>query len=258
MIQSVTFKGLQECPIPHTVKLKHLKDQTFEFTTGINLILGGNATGKTTLIDNLARWAFCGPLGGQEVNQNTLLSAGQSVSDMEIVYDGGEIFHMTSKHDESLRPESRLAFLLIMKKHCDSSGEFDLRRLGFMFDGKFPPSNIPEDFQTPPEWFGEGGEAKFTSEGLNTLLLDEPFRSQDAQYRIKAWGHLKEFSQDHQVIMASHDPLALVYADNIVCCDPYAYEVDGEKVGYVAYTKHHLVRLCEILTDPKKTEPNPI
>lgn len=61
MIESISFKPLSELPetgVPYMLKLPAIAGKTFEFKPGINLIVGRNACGKTSLLEVIRKMTF--------------------------------------------------------------------------------------------------------------------------------------------------------------------------------------------------------
>lgn len=60
MIKSVFIDNNKNLPLKYSYKLESLKNGTrFDFTNGVNIIIGKNGSGKTTLLQNIASYLLC-------------------------------------------------------------------------------------------------------------------------------------------------------------------------------------------------------
>lgn len=73
MIHTIAFKDPKDECLPegiypsHTFKLPAIKGKTFEFKPGLNVIVGRNGCGKTSLIDAIRYLTFCDQVFGSSI-----------------------------------------------------------------------------------------------------------------------------------------------------------------------------------------------
>ena len=223
-------------------ELPCLKDKTFTFTRGLNVIFGPNGSGKTTLLRTIASYTGCPEKGGWSAYTNPSGCFGISKEEKNsypecfrgtapgkakasVVWDGTPTFlHMSRQSDEKL-----LAFgmddndlMTDMERLWEkdiSAGEQRLKRIARLMDVvKSPPDLTNPSMNHDHNNAWTNAQKRFVEhinslpkDGPSTVLLDEPIRSIDIIGQVAFWTNLiPKLVKDHQVIVTTHSPILLM------------------------------------------------
>ncbi len=185
--------------------------------TGLVLLLGESGAGKTTLLNILA-----GQLGfdNGEINWNGNVLQGlvppELAAETEYLTQAPFFADFLSVRDN-----------LRLLGRDDARTEAELARLGLEQKAE----------QLPPTL--SGGERQRLSfvrsclKDKRILLLDEPTASLDGENKRRLFALLRELAGDRLLICASHDPVALDYADEVVRFDKETGRLTQERLREV-------------------------
>lgn len=103
MLESVFIKNNKNSPINYLNKINSFKNnKSFNFKSGINIIIGSNGSGKSTLIKLISMYTLCENSIGSEIPLNNMLNFPRlfystshilNEKQKEEFYDGVEIKH---------------------------------------------------------------------------------------------------------------------------------------------------------------------
>ena len=258
MIYKLTIKDPNQTPVPWFGKVEAFaKPRSFEFKPGLNILWGRNGTGKTTLTKLLARFFHCEQGNRSVVTQdslNTLVGGGLNDFDIakavQVEHDGQNVRHFDPGHAVGLMG-GMAAFDwdfghegMMNATFKGSAGQTTMYR----FDNLL--TEIIAGIVPKIEWMMKRSEVNSLWEkridraaallkanakkGPPTFLLDEPERSYDLNAQAGLWRMLRAYSDEVQLIVASHSLFAL----NL----PEAHYIDLSP-GYLATSKAALALL---------------
>ena len=220
--------------LAHAKSLPFLDDPV-KFEEGLNLIVGPNGTGKTTLLQTLARLFFCEQQGYPKFNGFNDFSNIFNVMDNKIDFTDlvkhnsfpvffNHKYHMSSYDEDNF--EDSFGSMFVKMRH--SSGEFqayELNKLGQNLKVLKSYLDLAEEFKAKVnstyrkkcnvymKWLKEG--ITLDKSTKITILLDEPTSNMDIAKRINYWKVLQKLSEHHyQVIIAVHDVTPFFVNDN--------------------------------------------
>jgi predicted ATPase len=228
----------------YAAELPDLANKTFTFTKGLNVLFGPNGCGKSTLLGILgaysgtrAGWSkFMSPMilsGKKELYPEIFKHDSPGGCQAKVVWDGSPSF-LTSpevrKSPGGVEESQDGVFSTkdVMREMFSrpSSGEMGIFHLKKMFEVLSRPPDLtmlPKDYMKANDlWKGAMDSFKayvmaLPKNGPPTILLDEMDRSLTIPNQVKLWSSvLPEAARRFQVIIATHCPYALVYADNVV------------------------------------------
>ena len=227
MIHRLEISDLENCVLAYAKHVEFLNGkQSLEFTPGVNILWGRNGSGKSTVLEIMARWLCCFDGDTQLLGKYTLscLSQWDYQSSASIpkdgvipIHDGNPVTHFDPSKEVGVQGGSICSdFGLrglqnIMSK--GSSGENALRdlypTLEGLVSGKFPELRMNVRPGDPHETFlREGNVPPQEKTNIPTILLDEPCRSLDLDRVVGFWQRIAE-AKGVQVIVATHSPFAL-------------------------------------------------
>jgi energy-coupling factor transporter ATP-binding protein EcfA2 len=219
-------------------QLPSLKDRTFHFDKGLNVLFGTNGCGKSTLLKCMKAYCAVANGGWSAVSNYQSLGVG-SINHFPFVYraltptgecdtivewDGTPTFY----NDSDLRIDDMSWFYNkdVLKKEGltseaeqmdymakrPSSGQTRMQKLNKIFN---IAKNPPEPTETSPNP-GNKYEAmeiaylrSLRRTGRVTLLLDEPEKSLSIPKQIELFRLLQKFGSEFQIIIATHSPFIL-------------------------------------------------
>lgn len=221
----------------------NIKDRIFEFKPGLNVIVGGNGTNKTSLLKTLA--AYCGidkggfsrisepsKIGSQYQSHYPfcyhVYAPGKSHAVIE--WDGTPTFYNDSdqmgKNDMTwfINPDQSSDGISTEAEQMDvmaskpSSGQYRITKINKIMQMlQNPPSlnSVPENIISPEERAIAQFEVNYINSlprsGPMTVLLDEPEKALSLEKQLELFDTLDELSKYFQVIMVSHSPFILLH-----------------------------------------------
>ena len=219
-------------------ELKYLKDRTFKFTEGLNILYGPNGSGKTTLLRILGAYSCCWhkdyggwsripkpPLVSQSKYKfpSYLRSLCVGECSADVGWDGtpamyheagksdnfADYFYGTDLEDSPDGLNSGLEQLQI-KMQNPSAGQLRMYKL----------KKLKEKWGSPPDLTKSGSRSKPFREAFckyieqlprgdrTTLLLDEPGRGLSFENQFMLWAELiPSWAEKSQIIVATHSIL---------------------------------------------------
>lgn len=229
MIYKVKIKDNQKSPLHYLPDLEAFKNGTeYLFQPGVNVIVGENGCGKTTLMKLIESYLVvdkeeCGR-GTFNSNINRLYqSLGKDfLGGVSVIADYEKntfrLCHVAEKDDDQVMSSFRNFGTFFEQKHA-STGEgvhMALASLfGYMFGGgaklKFNYSQFKEDY---PEYIKYITKHRNTCIDEWTILMDEPDRNLDIENIDEIRGVLSFHKEQTQIIAVIHNPLLIYNLSN--------------------------------------------
>lgn len=241
MIESISLTGLKASPkFGYAAELPFFKGRrVVKFKPGLNILYGGNGTGKSTVLNILGDTLCARQSGVSVVTYDALDSStqmgrgrGRSISDairLSVKHDGQPLVYLDPRNSVGLRHGAfdddfmGRGLQEIFGGRGLSTGQNALRRGTHALQvvtGKVEPPSAIEYKVGKKELNGFWAE-KFAivekhleatiPKGQLTVVLDEPEAGYSFEWQAQLWntlGHEKVTSRV-QVIVASHSPFAL-------------------------------------------------
>lgn len=234
MIYKLDIRDPKKTPFNWLHRVDALKDpRVFEFQPGLNILWGGNGSGKTTVISMLATMFHCRQ-GNQPVVTQTSLNElygrnkDETMSGVLVEHDGQGVRHYNPSHTTGImygRIDDDFAHegLLNLASEKASAGQDTVGRftpiiwevaLGVVPKlrwtlSKGSVNGLYQDRLTRAEEFLKANREK----GQPTILLDEPDRNLSLGTQINIWEFIRAYSDEVQIIVASHSIFALDIPD---------------------------------------------
>jgi predicted ATPase len=193
------------------------RDYTFSFQPGLNLILGPNGIGKSSILTCLAKY-FCCYQGGVQKITDTALSFETPPSGLVVEHTGDPVLFADSSKQVGV-VGGCFDFDFIQEgireaSVCFSHGQRTMTRLEQMVEVLIKKSTpaVPVS-EKVPHLQGSGQPT-----GGVTLLVDEPEKSLDIRTQI----HFLLFLRKHalvtgnQILVATHCPFALYLPAHVI------------------------------------------
>jgi predicted ATPase len=233
MIRSFEIRDPEKTHVEWLPKVEALaKPRKFEFSPGLNVLWGINGSGKSTLLRMLAQLLHCHQGGEQKITETSIRDlipwrvSGKGVAfeeleaAMALDHDGATALYCDPNATVGLLGGGFDYDFLDMgignTMAKGSSGQMTTFRMSTVLEAvlgiKAPPGAVWKAHKGPgagtayiQKMLAGSGEAS----GRLTILLDEPDRSLDLTSQYNLWSILRGAAREHQVIVASHTPLAL-------------------------------------------------
>lgn len=248
MIRSVTVRDARCAPYSYIADIPALKEgTTIEFKPGINIIVGANGCGKSTLIKTIATYLLCGngcmktPTGynsvGDAVNDRHLWdpTEGEKLLDgIDVAHDyNGVAFILRNSYEmengDALRDMD--SFVSAYKRRVSSMGENTMFSIQTLFDVMFadkgveylafPVANLKkimdnagdvwkERIRQLLQYYKRNQVTDLTPEDFQyTVLMDEPDRNLDIYNLDQVADILSQDKEMTQLIATVHNPLLI-------------------------------------------------
>ena len=248
MIRSVTVRDARCAPYSYVADIPALKEgTTIEFKPGINIIVGANGCGKSTLIKTIATYLLCGngcmktPTGynsvGDAVNDRHLWdpTEGEKLHDgVDVAHDyNGVAFILRNSYEmengDALRDMD--SFVSAYKRRVSSMGENTMFSIQTLFDVMFadkgveylafPVANLKkimdnagdvwkERLRQLLQYYKRNQVTDLTPEDFQyTVLMDEPDRNLDIYNLDQVADILSQDKEMTQLIATVHNPLLI-------------------------------------------------
>jgi len=229
----------------------HLKDRTFSFNAGLNVLFAENGGGKSTILKTLAAYSGIERGGWTQLSNPAKLAsraAGQfpyvyraytpSNLDAQVGWDGTPSFYNDSEmlnknnftwfFDSDKLSEDGIttgAEQLDVMAAKPSSGQYRIHKLNKIMQVIQNPPNltsIPDDIADKESVKAEIQYIhSLPRKGKMTLLFDEPEKALALPKQLELFQTLKILSNHFQVIIATHSPFILFFEGaNIIDVNP--------------------------------------
>lgn len=248
MIKSVTIRDAGNAPYAYIADIPALKEgTTIEFKPGINIIVGANGCGKSTLIKTIATYLLCGkgcmktPTGynavGDAVNDRHLWDPTETeklLDGVDVAHDyNGVAFILRNSYEmeegEALRDMD--SFVSAYKRRVSSMGENTMFSIQTLFDVMFadkgveylafPVANLKKIMDNAGDvwkerlkklllYYKRNQVTDLTPEDFQyTVLMDEPDRNLDIYNLDQVADILSQDKEMTQLIATVHNPLLI-------------------------------------------------
>lgn len=239
MLNSVYIEDNKKAPLHYLEKLPTFKNgKEYIFKPGINIIIGPNGCGKSTLINLISSYLFCERGMVTKIPNEAFLFPKIFDFENESILNGIKIHHdfrsicfrykPSMEMNESEVMDNISNFSMFLNGKSASTGEKTLESLGFLFKEfnnqktyEFPIKKLKELADNVNDlWknkinsllnYYEENKIKITQEEFEfTLLLDEPDRDLDIDNIESIYNILSYQKPKTQVIAVIHNPI-LIY-----------------------------------------------
>lgn len=221
MIRSLKIVNIDATPVPWAPKAKLLQGMTeFKFENGLNIVWGENGTGKSTLISIMARLLHCEQGGKQKVTAESTRNLGRVYPRGAVLdHDGSPVSYVCPDKTPGLIGGTfDYDFLEKGVWNCQfhgSHGETTVFRINEAIMQAIDASKFAQSPEVECPTHGNFlGDIRAALKGTGererpTVLLDEPDMSLDMFKSAKLWDILSFASKSCQVIVVTHNALAL-------------------------------------------------
>lgn len=227
MIEKVVVTDNTNSPLHYLPNLNNFENgKVYEFKAGVNIIVGENGCGKTTLLKLIERYLMveyteCGK-GEFNSNINKLFrgfSKDSFFSGVDVYADYYKnTFRLSHSNEKAYRQDIRTLdeFGTAWQQSKSSTGEGVVVALTYLFDFMYGgKANLKYDYsqfeENYPQYYEYVKSHRVECEDEWTILMDEPDRNLSLFYLAQIRSILSFHKENTQIIATIHNPL-LIYA----------------------------------------------
>ena len=260
MIKSVIIDNNKNLPLKYSYKLESLKNGTrFDFTNGVNIIIGKNGSGKTTLLQNIASYLLCKhnyysqlpnfAVFGEALKLNDLFNDNELKGGMKVKCDyAGVVYNYVPCYEKR---DNYDAYAIANKMECanKSVGEkvkvelnslfniaFNNRKVQFpikeLMSKRDSSNNLwKERFTNLLKYYKENSFVPTQDDFSFTFIIDEPDKNLDISNIDELYNVLSYQKEMTQLICVIHNPILIYklskldYINFIELTDGYLEEI---------------------------------
>lgn len=261
MIEKIEFEDISKSTAyRYAQKLDFFKqNKSIEFKPGLNIIFAPNGTGKSTILEMLAKVSACEQGGVSTLTQSWMYDIknnGENIfNGINIFHDGQPavynnprkavgLFGGMAAFDDDFFSEG-----IMEVQMRESTGYTTIIRLKKILDILTGKEEMPKNFDSKvkklPEEYKKITEGNIPV-GQQTMLLDEPESGLaiHVQSNIFKMIQKKALENKLQIIIATHSPFALTCDANFIELEP----------GYIQKTKYEIQMLSAMINLQDKIE----
>ena len=225
MVEKVVIRDKKKAPLLYLPKVKGLKGE-YTFKTGVNIIVGENGCGKTTLLKLIERYLLVDynecSAGNFNHNINSLFRGWGDTNDL---LDGVDVYADYTKntfrlcHKGERKGQDTLSSFRVFGEYAtqleSSQGEGVIVAINSLFNlmyGKDAKLTFDySQFKNYPAYCEYVDKHRVTEHDEYTIIMDEPDRNLDLKNIEEILGILSFHKDQTQIIAVVHNPL-LIYA----------------------------------------------